>query len=231
MRILMVGAGPAAAVLTRFIEAQKGNEVVYYVRAGRKKQLPRIKLIEARTGAIQVREKPACVEPDAPLAAADLVVLAVRAGQLDEALSVAERVPGNPALAVMSLGRQDLAQVRKRIPGRPSVQVMPLFVAWPDADAIRWWHPPLLPSLISGDHDAESVKLAAELAAGLKTAGLPMRAIESPARAIDLWSAGTAALSGRGLRGLIGAAVGAAHLVPKDVIDELRRRTESRARV
>src|SRR5262249_53326104 len=114
MRILMVGAGSVAAVLTRFLEATKTNEVTYYPRPGRKKAMQRIKLVDAKSGDIHVREKPAAVEPDAVLLPYDLVVFAVRADQLDGAISVAAQVPGTPRIATLTKG---VARLRERIPG------------------------------------------------------------------------------------------------------------------
>src|SRR5262245_25514431 len=107
MRILMVGAGCAGALVTRFLEATKGNEVTYYVRSGVRRSLPRIKLVSAKSGEIQVREKPTCIEPEQPLGHFDLVVLAVRPDQLDESLAVAERALGKPQVAVISTRKED----------------------------------------------------------------------------------------------------------------------------
>jgi ketopantoate reductase len=221
MRVLMVGAGPAAALLTRFLEAQKGNEVTHYVRSGRKQALSRFKLVDARTGAIQVREKPTVVEPEQVLTHFDLMVLAVRASQLDEALTLAERVPGQPRIATLTQGPDDVAHIRARLPGRPAVQIGPMFVAWPEDDTIRWWNPPLGRALVSGEGDAESQKLAEELAAIFKATGLPARAVATAKPVRE---------AARLLRPLLQVALRTPFL-PADVKGELRRRLEGRPRV
>ena len=176
MRILMVGAGSVAVVLTRFLEAVKSNEVTYYVRAGRKKELARIKLVDAKSGEIHVREKPAAVEPESVPLHYDLVLFAVRDDQLEGAIAVAAAVPGAPPIATVTQG---LARLRERLPGRPIVQIAPMFLAWRDGDVVRWWNPPLARTLISGEGDAMSQKLAEELAASLKAGGLQSRATQS----------------------------------------------------
>jgi ketopantoate reductase len=186
MRILMVGAGSVGAVLTRFLE-NKNNEVTYYVRAGRKAQLARIKLLDARSGELHVRERPTAIEPSQPLPAADTVILAVRADQLDEALDVVARLSTaeHVRIATASAGFDDLARVRARFPGRAAAQIIPLFFAYPDGDVVRWWSPPLAKTLISDEHDEASRPFAEELAAALQANGLPARAVRSLARARD----------------------------------------------
>lgn len=186
MRILIVGAGSVGAVLGRYLE-NKTNEVTYYVRAGRKAQLSRIKLLDARTGALHVRERPQVVEPSHQLPVVDTVILAVRAEQLDEALELCGKLPQADGLRLVSAsaGFSDLERLRARFPGRPAVQLVPLFFAYPDGDVVRWWNPPLAKTLITDEHDEASRPFAEELAAALAASGLPARALRSIGRARD----------------------------------------------
>src|SRR4051794_24664726 len=102
MRVLVVGAGAVGSVLSRAIEQTKGNDVVFYVRKGRKKQLARIKLLEAKTGTITVREKPSVLEPGDVLPVFDTVIFAVRGDQLDEAAALLDELPKRNELRVAS---------------------------------------------------------------------------------------------------------------------------------
>jgi ketopantoate reductase len=173
MRVLMVGAGAVGVVLTRCLEAQKTNEVTYYVRPGRKAQLARTKLVDAKSGELQVRERPAVVEPGDRLPGVDTVVLAVRGDQVDAALDLVATL-GEVRIASAAAGADGLERIHARFPGRPVVQLVPMFLGYPDADAIRWWNPPLARTLIVHD-DPGSRAFADELARDLKAGGLPVR--------------------------------------------------------
>jgi ketopantoate reductase len=178
MRILMVGAGAVGTVLTRHLE-NKTNELTYYVRAGRKAKLARTKILDARSEGIFVRERPAAVEPGDKLPIVDTAILAVRADQLDEALDLVARLIGDVRIVTASAGLDDLERIRHRFPHRPAVQILPLFMAYPDGDAIRFWNPPLARTLITDEHDEAARPLAEELAAALTAGGLPARALRS----------------------------------------------------
>jgi ketopantoate reductase len=187
MRILMVGAGAVGAVLTRALEAVKGHDVTYFVRDGRRAQLARVKLLDARSGALHVRERPSVVEASLePLPHADTVILAVRAEQLDAALDVAARVPGAPRIATASAGFDDLPRVRARFAGRAAVQIVPMFMAYPEGDVIKWWNPPLARTLVSDEHGDDAARaFGEELAAAFAAGGLPSRALRTIAAARD----------------------------------------------
>src|SRR5581483_1610703 len=186
MRILMIGAGSVGSVLTRHLES-KANEVTYYVRAGRKAQLQRVKLLDARSGALHVRERPSAIEPSQKLPSVDTAILAVRADQLDAALDVVAQLPTAETvrIATASAGFDDLARIRARFPGRAAAQIIPLFFAYPDGDVVRWWNPPLARTLVTDEHDDASQPFAEELAAALVANGLPARALRSIGRARD----------------------------------------------
>lgn len=194
MRILMVGAGAVGTVLTRAIEKTKGHDVTYYVRAGRKKLLSRVKLLDAKSGELYVRERPAVIEPQDPLPVFDTAILAVRADQLDEALDVVARLSGEVRIASTSAGFDDLVRIRARFPGRAAVQILPMFMAYPDGtDAIRWWLPPLARTLVTdqggpGDGatgDEASKQFAEELTQVFVAGGLPARAVRGLGGARD----------------------------------------------
>ncbi len=181
----MVGAGAVGALLTRFLEVTKANEVTYYVRKGRKATLTRVKLLDARSGELHVRERPLAIEPHQVLPAADTVILAVRADQLDEALDVVARIPFEARIASASAGMDDLQRIRARFPGRPVVQIMPMFKAYPDGDAIKWWNPPFARTIITWEGDDAAKPFADELAKDLSAGGLASKALRSVGRARD----------------------------------------------
>jgi ketopantoate reductase len=179
MRVLIVGAGCVGSVLARFLEAVKSNEVTYYVRAGRRAQLPRIKLLDGRSGELHVRERPTLIEPDQRPPAVDTVILAVRGDQLDEAMLVIPRLPPTTRICTVSSGHDDLKRLRERFPDRAVVQLQPMFFAFPDGDAIRWWNPPLARTLVSWENDDAARAFADELVHDLVAGGLPTRAVRT----------------------------------------------------
>jgi ketopantoate reductase len=185
MRVLIVGAGAVGRVLGRSLEASKTNEVTYYVRAGRKAALAQLKLLDGKTGELHVRERPAAVEPSDPLPHVDTVVLAVRGDQLDEALTVVDRLPGDARIASAAATLDGLERLRARFAGRPAVEVVPLFLAYPEGDVLRWWNPPLARTLVTWERDPGARAFAEELAGALDDGGLPARAVGSIAVAHD----------------------------------------------
>lgn len=186
MRALVVGAGSVGAVLTRFFEVTKANELTYYVRSGGRAKLPRIKLLDVRSGELNVRERPTVLEPGQPMPAVDTVIFAVRADQfIAAAEEILPRVPATARICSATPGLDDLPWLRANYPGRPTVQLIPMFLAYPDGDVIRWWTPPLARTLITWEGDDASQAFAEELAAGLKAGGLPSRALRSIAKARD----------------------------------------------
>ncbi len=179
MRVLIVGAGCVGSVLARFLEATKSNEVTYYVRADRKAQLTRVKLLDARTGELHVRERPIRIEPSERPPAVDTVILAVRGDQLDEAMLIIPRLDATTRICTVSAGHDDLARLRERFPDRAIVHLVPMFFAFPDGDAIRWWNPPLARTLVSWENDEPSHAFADELVKDLTAGGLPSRAVRT----------------------------------------------------
>jgi hypothetical protein len=63
-------------------------------------------------------------------------------------------------------------------------------MAYPDADVIRWWMPPLLKNVVSHELDEAAKPFAEELATTLTAGGLPARAVASSREARE----GTAAM-------------------------------------
>jgi ketopantoate reductase len=177
MRILIIGAGAVGLVVGRALEQNKANEVSYYVRAGRKASLQPIKLLDAKTGELAVRERPAVFEPGDRLPVVDAVFLAVRGDQLDEALAVVATLEGAPAVVSAAAGFDALAPIRARFPGRAVVELVPLFLGYPDGDTVRWWSPPLARSLLTWDGDEAARPFAVALAADLNAGRLPARAV------------------------------------------------------
>ena len=209
MRVLMVGAGAVGAVLSHHLEKTKSIEVTFLVRAGRKANLTRIKLLHARTEELHVRERPSVIEPDARMAAYDTVILAVRADQLDEAADVIESLPSATRIASASAGADDVARLRARFPGRPVVQILPLFLAFPDGDVIRWWTPPLVRTLVTWEGDEAARGFAEELVKPLVDGGLPAMAVNTVGTAREcIYAAGLPMLASFELAGWDAGALG-----------------------
>jgi len=181
----MVGAGSVAVLLTRALETNKHNEVTYYVREGRKAKLPRVKLLEARTGALYVRERPAVVEPKSTLPKVDTVILPVRGDQLDEALDVVARLGDGVRIASASAGIDDVARIRARFPGRAVVQILPAVMAYPEADTTKWWIPPFAKTVVSYESDDAAKELAEDLVKDFTAGGVPSRVVRAVGAARD----------------------------------------------
>jgi ketopantoate reductase len=177
MRVLMVGAGAVGVVLTSALEKTTANEVTYLVRPGRRRTLPRVKLLAAKSGELSVREKPAVVEPTDKLPSADTVIFAVRGDQLDEMIDLVPTLAPTARMATVTPGFDDLAILRRRFPGRVFVQITPSFAAWLEGDAFKLWLPPLVKSIVSwhGGSDDERA-FAEELTAAFVAGGVPTRA-------------------------------------------------------
>jgi len=198
----MVGAGAVGVVLTRALERTKGHDVTFLVRKGRRAGLVRTRVIDAKTGELTVRERPAVVEEGQPLPTVDTLILAVRGDQLDAALAVAEQLPPTVRVATVTPGFDDLATLRARLPGRPTARIVPVFNAWSDGDALKLWLPPLAKTTVSygeGGTDGDRA-FAEELATAFTAGGLPAKATrdEPPPSAI---AAGTPLLAAYELAG------------------------------
>src|SRR5262249_28087030 len=105
MRALIVGCGSVGIVLAHHLERTKGNEIAFLVRKGRKQT--QLKLLNAKSDELHVRERPAMYESGARLPPFDTVILAVRADQVDEAASVLETLPATTRIVSASAGHDD----------------------------------------------------------------------------------------------------------------------------
>src|SRR6266540_4363742 len=112
MRALIVGAGSVGLILAHHLEKTKGNELAFLVRKGKK--LTQIKLLNAKSDELHVRERPTMYEPGARLPAVDTVILAVRSDQVDEAASVIDSLPSVTRIASASAGHDDVPRLRAR---------------------------------------------------------------------------------------------------------------------
>ena len=185
MRVLLVGAGAVGMVLHRALEQQKGNEVHFLVRPGRKAKLERSKIVDARTGELRVRERPTSVEIGQKLPHFDTVLFCVRADQVAAALDDVGMIPPRTRLATITPGPEGLALLRARHPGHPAVRIAPTFMAYTDGDAVVLWLPPLFKTPVSHEGDADSAAFATELAAAFDQGGIPSRAREKMIAGMD----------------------------------------------
>jgi ketopantoate reductase len=186
MRVLIVGAGSVGVVLSRAMEQQKGNDCTFLVRPGRKRTLERFKILDARSGELRVRERPAAVELGQVRPAFDTVLFCVRGDQLGSALDDIGTLPAGARLATVTPGPEGIALLRARHPGHAAVRITPAFAAYAESDATVLWIPPLVKTSVSWQEDAASSAFAEELAAAFETGGLPARARPRTGTAIDL---------------------------------------------
>ncbi len=194
MRALIVGAGSVGLILAHHLEKTKGNEIAFLVRKGRKPT--RIKLLNAKTDELHIRERPTAYETGAMLPPFDTVILAVRADQVDEAATVIESLPSATCIVSASAGHDDVPRLRERFPGRKVVQIVPLFLAFPDGDVTRWWTPPVVRTLISWEGDESARELADELVKPLVDGGLPAMSVRALGNAREcVYAAGLPALA------------------------------------
>ncbi len=226
MRVLVVGAGAVGCVFYRAIEQQKGNELTFLLRAGRKRGFERFKILDARTGEMRTRERPVCVEMGQARPGYDTVLFCVRADQLAAALDDVGAIPAGARLATITPGPDGLALLRARHPGHAAVRIAPAFMAYADGDAIVTWTPPLVKTPVSHDHGSkDETRFAEELAAALVAGGVPARACDHMPTGIDAGSDAfmpllaayalsqydaDALLRDRALLSLVGAATGEA---------------------
>jgi ketopantoate reductase len=176
MRVLVVGAGAVGVVLHRALEQQKGNELTFLLRPGRKLGLVRTKILDTRTGELRVRERPSSVELGQKRPGYDTVLFCVRADQLSAAIQDVGELAAGVRVATIAPGPEGLALLRTRYPGHPSVRLGPAFMAYPEGDTVVLWHPPLVKTPVCHeDGGAESAAFAEELAAALDAGGVPAR--------------------------------------------------------
>ena len=178
MRVLLMGAGSVGLVLGRALEQQKGNDVCFLLRPGRKKAFERYKLLDAKSGELRTRERPTAVELGQVRPAFDTLLLCVRADQIDAALDDVGPLAKDVRIATIAPGTDELPRVQARHPHNIVVRMKPLFMAYPDGDVTVTWFPPLVKSLIIADERSESVAFATELAAALEAGGVPARATD-----------------------------------------------------
>jgi len=177
MRVLLVGAGAVGIVLHRALEQQKGSEVTFLLRPGKKRALERTKISDTRSGELRVRERPASVEHGQVRPGYDTVLFCVRADQLGAAIDDVGVVPASARLATITPGPEGLALLRSRYPGHAAVRIAPALMAYPEGDVIVLWQPPILKSPVCHDEGgAEAAAFAEELAAALDAGGVPARA-------------------------------------------------------
>lgn len=195
MRLAIVGGGAVGVTLGVHLEHGK-HEVAYLVRPGRRAQMARLMLVHAASGATKVRERPTVFELGEELPPFEHALLCVRGDQLVEAAAAARaHLPREVALVSCAAARPEaIAQLRVEHPG-PVVELMPFFSAWSEEPGVwRWFLPPLVKTMVSGEGEARADKLAGELAAALEAVSLPARAVPSIQKRAALPSAAGAAL-------------------------------------
>ena len=197
MRFIIVGAGAVGVTLGLSLEHQK-HDVTYLVRPGRKAALNRFLLVDARSGTSRKRDRPSVAELGNTLQPFEWVILATRGDQLDEAIATLKAHAKPTATVVLAAAALDALPTLRAAWTGPVVQMYPTFSAWSEEPNVwRWFQPPLLKSLLSGEGDDKAQKAAVELAAELDKAGLPSRAVASLQKTVaPLLAPGVALLAG-----------------------------------
>jgi ketopantoate reductase len=194
MRALLVGVGAVGTVVHRALEEQKGNEITFLLRPGAQKPI-RTKILDVRTGALRVRERPMSIESDKVRPIVDAIVLCVRADQLSSALDAIG--PVTPETRFLITSPAELSVIHDRYPGHIAARFVPTFMAYMQDEVAHVWQPPLVKSMVQFD-DEQSRSFAEEVAKALETGGVPARArplaqsVDSAGNALNVVLAGYA---------------------------------------
>lgn len=203
MRLIIIGAGAVGAVLGVNLEHTK-NEIMYLVRKGKKKGLGQLMLVDAATGTTRCRERPPAVEEGDNVPPFEWALLCVRGDQIAEALETLQRHARPDAkvgLAVATLC--DMADLRASWPGGPVFTILPTFSAWSEEPNVwKFFHPPLLKTIVSGEGDPAADAAATEFAAALNAAKIPALALPQARRKLaTIMAPGLVLLAGWELSG------------------------------
>ena len=203
MRFLIIGAGAVGVTLGVHLEHKK-HDVLYLVRPGRKQEMERFLIVDAKSGKPHKRERPNVAEAGAELPPYEWALLCVRGDQVEAAFATARahlRPDARIGLAAATLTPPD--ELRRLWPGGPVFSILPLFAAWSEEKGVwRWFQQPFLKTLVSGEGEPRADEAAREFAAALVDAGLPARAVPSLRRsAVPLLGPGLVLLAGWQLAG------------------------------
>jgi ketopantoate reductase len=195
MRLMVVGGGAVGVTLGVHLEHGK-HEVAYLVRPGRRAGMARVRLVQAASGATRVRERPTVFELGEELPPFEHALLCVRGDQLDEAAQAARaHLPREVALVSCAAAPPEaIARLRGEHPG-PVAELMPFFSAWSEEPGVwRWFQPPLVKTMVSGEGEERADPIAKALAEALEAVGITARTVPSLQRRSALPSAAGAAL-------------------------------------
>jgi ketopantoate reductase len=198
MRIAIVGAGAVGVVMGVSLEHGK-HEITYLVRRGRKAGMKQLLLVHASTGATRCRERPIVAELGDKMAPFENALLCVRGDQAREAMEIVnQHLPPTCAVGVAAASDGSLDELRALHPGGPVYTIVPMFSAWSEENSVwRWFLPPLVKTMVSGEGDAKADAAATELAAALTAVGIPAKAIPSLRKSLATpFAAGLALLAG-----------------------------------
>ena len=210
MRFVVIGVGAVGSVLGVSLEHGK-HDVLYLLRKGRKAAFRDLQLVDASRGEVRRRDAPLSAEEGAKLPPFEWALLCVRGDQLDEGIATlkAHMLP-TARVGVASASLNELERVRAAHPDGPVFSITPTFSAWIDEPrVVRWFTPPLLRTLLSGEGDPAAQVAAKELAAALVVVGVPAQAVTSARKAaLPMVAAGSALLGGWELAGWDARALG-----------------------
>ena len=198
MRIVIIGAGAVGVTFGVSLEHMK-HEVTYLVRKGRKRALRRMTLVHAVTQAARKRDAPVVLEHGDSLPPFEWALLCVRGDQIDGALeTLAQHVRPDAKVGLAAASLDDLAKARAAHPQGPVFSITPSIAAWTEEDGVwRWFTPPLLKTLVSGEGDAAAQTAATEFAAALDAAGVPAWSVPSARQyAVPMLTSGATLIAG-----------------------------------
>jgi ketopantoate reductase len=177
--VLIVGAGAVGRLLGCLLH-QAGYQVTFVLRPGRELQ-PILARDLDRRSAIHRLEQPATVVAGQATHTPDLVIVAVRSDQVDDAFLLARTYLGPASrLAVVPPLIEGLA-ARLRAAGihQPACTMLVAFGAWPVGTELHWFRFPGAACLVAGDGDPHSHSVARQTALDLRRAGLRARAFRT----------------------------------------------------
>ncbi len=169
MHVAVLGAGALGCVYGARLALRAGARVTFIVRAGREKAtrpfvLSRVDGDRARE-ALETPALSASVPADA-----DVVLVTVRAEQLDDALDQVLQANAAPIVMLTPLLPSDHARLAAKYGARLRVGMAGVVAYFNDEGVCRYWLPRLATTLI--EEARPESKAIADLALGLKAAGI-----------------------------------------------------------
>ncbi len=170
-RVLIIGAG-AVGRLLGCLMTHAGFNVTFVVRQGRK--LDSIVARDLDRGMVCRLDSPSTIVAGDAVETPDLVILAVRSDQVDEALLLAKTYLGRDTLLAVVPPIMDSLATRAKASdiACPACALLIAFGAWPVDSELHWFRFPRAKCLVLGDGSPSGREDARQIASVLRLSGL-----------------------------------------------------------